>query len=75
MYRYPFGRPVEPRRSFRNRGGYFVLGAYPSALHVHWTAPSGAEIAALAVDNEPAPFGTAASSRSTTRSTAASSVA
>jgi hypothetical protein len=37
---------------------WFVLGAYPSALHVRWTPPPGLgrAIKALAVDNEPAPF-------------------
>ncbi|WP_345204001.1 hypothetical protein [Fodinibacter luteus] len=36
----------------------FVLGAYPSALHVEWTPPPplGRRIAALPVDNEPYPF-------------------
>jgi hypothetical protein len=56
MDRFPFGRPVEACEPSRHRSGLFVLGAYPSALHVHWTAPDGTEIAALAVDNEPEPF-------------------
>ncbi len=35
----------------------FVLGAYPSALHVRWTAPGGApSIRAIPIDNEPSPF-------------------
>jgi uracil-DNA glycosylase len=36
----------------------FVLGAYPSALHVRWTPPDGfgAAVSALPVDNEPTPF-------------------
>jgi hypothetical protein len=45
---------VEPK----GRSPVFVLGAYPSALHVRWT-PSGAghkPVQALAVDNEPWPF-------------------
>lgn len=37
----------------------FVLGAYPSALHVRWTPPTPwRSIAAIAVDNEPTPFWT-----------------
>lgn len=62
--RFPFGCPVRPcRPSADGRRPVFVLGAYPSALHVRWTppvAPAGSEpwqsIAAVAVDNEPAPF-------------------
>src|SRR3954447_13225402 len=58
-YRYPFGRPVGvcapsstgPRRAF-------VLGAYPSALHVRWKGVAGDEISALPVDDEPEPFWT-----------------
>jgi hypothetical protein len=34
----------------------FVLGAYPSALHVSWRAPNGQRVSALPVDNEPYPF-------------------
>jgi uracil DNA glycosylase superfamily protein len=34
----------------------FVLGAYPSALHVAWRPPTGKSIRAMAVDNEPVPF-------------------
>lgn len=36
----------------------FVLGAYPSALHVRWRPPrgEGRMVQALAVDNEPEPF-------------------
>ncbi len=56
MHQFPFGRPVEVCEASRHRGGLFVLGAYPSALHVRWSAPDGTEIAALAVDNEPEPF-------------------
>jgi len=37
----------------------FVLGAYPSALHVRWNPPGSAKpIRAVAVDNEPEPFWT-----------------
>ena len=59
-YRYPFGRPlraVHPAASGTRR--IFVLGAYPSALHVHWTPPAHlglAPVQALAVDDEPEPF-------------------
>lgn len=57
---FPFGAPVssmavEPRHT----RPVFVLGAYPSALHVRWVPPddSGLKpIRALAVDNEPWPF-------------------
>jgi uracil-DNA glycosylase len=34
----------------------FVLGAYPSALHVMWRPPEGKPVKAMAVDNEPVPF-------------------
>jgi hypothetical protein len=34
----------------------FILGAYPSALHVAWRLPEGRPIRAMAVDNEPVPF-------------------
>lgn len=56
MYRYPFGQPVTARPPTQHRGGLFVLGAYPSALHVRWLAPDRTVIAALAVDDEPVPF-------------------
>ncbi len=37
----------------------FVLGAYPSALHVAWTPPAPRKrVQAIAVDNEPLPFWT-----------------
>lgn len=58
--RFPFG--AEVRSVSRAPGGHrsvFLLGAYPSALHVQWDPPSGASlkpIKALAVDNEPEPF-------------------
>ena len=55
--RYPFGRnlhAVMPSASGPRR--VFVLGAYPSALHVHWTPPRGRPVNALAVDDEPEPF-------------------
>ena len=58
--RFPFG--AEVRSVSRLPDGHrpvFLLGAYPSALHVRWDPPSGASlrpIKALAVDNEPEPF-------------------
>lgn len=56
---FPFGRPVmpvEPRKSKANEA--FVLGAYPSALHVSWTPRGSKKIQALPVENEPSPFWT-----------------
>ena len=59
---YPFGRalrPVQPAGSGPSR--LFVLGAYPSALHVRWTPPPGLglrAVQALAVADEPEPFWT-----------------
>lgn len=54
---YPFGRNVTPRNaSAGGRRPLFVLGAYPSALHVRWVPPSGKPVAALPVDDEPEPF-------------------
>jgi len=56
--RVPFGRPAwakpalptQPRRAF-------VLGAYPSALHIAWTPPAPFKpIKAVPVDLEPEPF-------------------
>ncbi|WP_285502303.1 hypothetical protein [Actinokineospora sp. NBRC 105648] len=53
---YPFGllaarRP--PRLPVADRADVFVLGMYPSALHVRWHRPGARPIAALAVDDEP----------------------
>src|SRR5688572_9595447 len=60
MPTFPFGRPVLPCRPLVDgQRNVFVLGAYPSALHVAWTPPSASgarSIRALAVDNEPEPF-------------------
>lgn len=55
---FPFGRPVTPRpASSDGQRTAFILGAYPSALHVHWTPPEPyRSVQALAVDNEPEPF-------------------
>lgn len=53
---FPFGPPsgrCGPRRVERARA--FLLGVYPSALHIRWTHPD-ANIAALAVAQEPWPF-------------------
>lgn len=57
---FPFGRPVEPRPPSANAAcRLFLLGAYPSALHVEWTPPAPFQrVTALAVDNEPQPFWT-----------------
>jgi hypothetical protein len=57
-YRFPFGQPVLPRKpSTRSPQPVFILGAYPSALHVKWMPPTPYKsIRAIAVDNEPTPF-------------------
>src|SRR5919202_3164484 len=64
MSRFPFGQPVLPRiPSADGPRRLFVLGAYPSALHVAWNPPplvahldGYRSIRALAVDNERTPF-------------------
>jgi hypothetical protein len=63
---FPFGRPVVAcKPSAADRRPLFVLGAYPSALHVAWTPPTPfRSIQALAVDNEPEPFWTGADQES-----------
>jgi hypothetical protein len=57
---FPFGAPVRSvARQPAGRRRVFVLGAYPSALHVRWTPPARSglgPVRALAVDNEPEPF-------------------
>jgi hypothetical protein len=56
---FPFGQPVLPRRaSADGPRRSFLLGAYPSALHVRWAPPPGPyrPIRAVPVDNEPEPF-------------------
>lgn len=59
---FPFGQPVLPRApSASAPRPVYVLGAYPSSLHVEWVAPAvpGVErrkVRALLVDNEPTPF-------------------
>src|ERR671933_733331 len=64
MNRFPFGQAVFPRApSAHGPRRLFVLGAYPSALHVAWNPlplvdyPDGyGPVRALPVDNEPTPF-------------------
>jgi hypothetical protein len=58
MWRYPFGRPVTPRAPSANaHKPLFVLGAYPSAVHVGWRPPPPYnKVRAIAVDDEPSPF-------------------
>lgn len=54
---FPFGAPVRPyERIDTTPKEVFILGAYPSALHVAWTSPTGERVQALPVDNEPEPF-------------------
>ena len=55
---YPLGAPLCPYdREDTSPRALFVLGAYPSALHVRWVPPGGGHgIRALPVDNEPEPF-------------------
>src|SRR4051794_6938658 len=54
---FPFGSPVLPcAPSASQPRKIFVLGAFPSAVHVRWAGPEGTKIGALPVDNEPEPF-------------------
>lgn len=59
---FPFGAPVLPRPpSSVQSHQVYLLGAYPSGLHVRWTAPDlptvkKRTVQALLVDNEPTPF-------------------
>jgi uracil-DNA glycosylase len=61
---FPFGAPLLPRPpSASELRPVYVLGAYPSGLHVAWTAPPAVKlerpaVRALLVDNEPTPFWT-----------------
>jgi uracil-DNA glycosylase len=57
-FTFPFGRPVRPCKPASSEPRpAFILGAYPSALHVEWLPPGGhSRIRAIAVDNEPEPF-------------------
>lgn len=58
MNQFVFGRPVVPAKPVADGArDLFVLGAYPSALHVKWRLPHDLGlIRAIAVDNEPEPF-------------------
>lgn len=57
VLRFPFGAPVKPCGTQTPPvAEAFILGAYPSALHVGWTMPSGQKVFAIAVDNEPEVF-------------------
>jgi hypothetical protein len=60
---FPFGRPNTERPALRSvrEARLFVLGVYPSALHVRWRGPKGSMIEALAVDAEPTVFWTGSS--------------
>src|SRR4051794_29744376 len=60
---FPFGQQVLPRPpSPAETRQHFVLGAYPSGLHVRWQPPTLDGVAIrgrlwrLIVDNEPIPF-------------------
>jgi hypothetical protein len=56
---FPFGRPAtdRPPRVPAGDADLFVLGVYPSALHVRWQSSDGVvQIQALAVDDEPKVF-------------------
>lgn len=64
-FTFPFGQPSRPRPPRRPsaEANLFVLGVYPSALHVRWTPPEWAvqelgirTVGALAVDDEPTVF-------------------
>lgn len=57
---FPFGAPLLPRVASRAAPSeVFVLGAYPSAVHVSWRPPGGNNWLTIAVNNEPTPFWTA----------------
>jgi hypothetical protein len=57
-YRFPFGQCVkESQPEMASKQKLFILGAYPSALHIVWQPPAPhRRISALAVDNEPEVF-------------------
>ena len=63
-HRFPFGDLSTPRSPRRPQGECkaFVIGVYPSAIHVRWDLPSlasakyGRSVAALAVADEPTVF-------------------
>ncbi|MCI0696092.1 hypothetical protein L0337_29340 [candidate division KSB1 bacterium] len=52
---FPFGKPVLQRRlNITEPRQLFILGAYPSALHVFWRPPKPYKpVRAIAIDNEP----------------------
>jgi len=56
--RYPFGALLTPRPpSATTARSFFLLGAYPSALHVEWIPPEPwKRVCAMPVDDEPTPF-------------------
>jgi hypothetical protein len=57
MYNYLFGEPATPRKpSATGCKEWFILGAYPSALHARWKPHKGKGFAAVAVADEPEPF-------------------
>lgn len=58
MHSYPFGLPVTARPpSASGPRSVFLLGAYPSALHIEWTPPAPyRRVKAIPVDDEPTPF-------------------
>lgn len=54
---FPFGRPGRAAPPSARAAKLFVLGAYPSALHIRWTPPKPyRSVRALPVDLEPEPF-------------------
>jgi hypothetical protein len=59
---FAFGANILARPPSSNgRRQYYVLGAYPSGLHIHWTPPplpghALRPVQAMIVDNEPSPF-------------------
>ena len=55
---FPFGQPLLARPGHGPTPAHlFLLGAYPSAVHIKWIPPNPLRaIKALAVDNEPTPF-------------------
>ena len=57
-WQFLFGQPVLPAKPIADGPRpLFVLGAYPSALHVRWYGSGGnCLINAVGVDNEPEPF-------------------
>lgn len=55
--RFPFGRPARVEPPPARQAQLFVLGAYPSAVHIRWVPPAPYKpIKALAVDVEPHAF-------------------